>query len=664
MCQQCVCAVLIRFLVGAGETGELAAEGQDANQGEVAPSGDGEGGAVGDTGDPANEGQGGEAAPSGEGDGESVEEGGTTAPAREGDEAAASGGEEEGGEEAPNGEGGDAGGVAPAELNAERLEAATKIQSIARGKASRERVQRIKMGDEDAFTESGDKVRKAKKSADGVAEGGGEGEASLEESMEGEVVEGEDAVLDDSEMDDAEAKALAELKAREEKARFEAETRQARINERLEISRKYQAANAQKEALVAANAELQRKLAAHLAAKRSEEAAAATAPEESAEVSQGDMETRYFQSLRQVADNRAELEKVQLSYDHMALDMKTRLEQKQDKVRELKETYSDVKTAVAIGTSAGSTGRLIPAKLLKQLEEQAGEKEVELEKVRLRNIHLRNQLRKLEGNLRRKEELSNELHLIDFEQLKIENQTLNEKIEERNEELLKLRKKTTTTVQVLTHLKEKLQFVQAENQLLKVELAQLEAELSTHRDALTRAKHDRDSLRSENLRLRGEAGLIGTFPPACPFVPLLFPSPPLPCLVAPPPFLPLSFLFPFPLFVPRCARAVCLSLPPLNNTLAITIVDGIQKKTHRNVSRQQRPPPRFRPAQKGHCFDAVDTGGAQRAPPHIASADCRFVCQGYHPILATVNPKSIKYPINRNKTNNKCASYDYLKRTK
>ena len=58
-------------------------------------------------------------------------------------------------------------------------------------------------------------------------------------------------------------------------------------------------------------------------------------------------------------------------------------------------------------------------------------------------------------------------------------------------------------MQVLTHLKEKLQFVQAENQLLKVELAELEAELSTHRDALTRAKHDRDAIRSENLRLRG-----------------------------------------------------------------------------------------------------------------------------------------------------------------
>ena len=46
------------------------------------------------------------------------------------------------------------------------------------------------------------------------------------------------------------------------------------------------------------------------------------------------------------------------------------------------------------------------------------------------------------------EELAAGLHLIDFEQLKIENQSLNEKIEERNEELLKLRRKTTSTVQV------------------------------------------------------------------------------------------------------------------------------------------------------------------------------------------------------------------------
>lgn len=75
------------------------------------------------------------------------------------------------------------------------------------------------------------------------------------------------------------------------------------------------------------------------------------------------------------------------------------------------------------------------------------------------------QMRKLETKIRQKEQLAEGLHLIDFEQLKIENQSLNEKIEERNEELLKLRKKTTATVQVLTHIKEKLQFVEKENQV-------------------------------------------------------------------------------------------------------------------------------------------------------------------------------------------------------
>ena len=52
--------------------------------------------------------------------------------------------------------------------------------------------------------------------------------------------------------------------------------------------------------------------------------------------------------------------------------------------------------------------------------------------------------------------------MIDFEQLKINNIDLNEKIEERNDDILKLRKKVTSTVQVLTHVKEKLQFLQVQ----------------------------------------------------------------------------------------------------------------------------------------------------------------------------------------------------------
>ena len=49
--------------------------------------------------------------------------------------------------------------------------------------------------------------------------------------------------------------------------------------------------------------------------------------------------------------------------------------------------------------------------------------------------------------------------MIDFEQLKIENQTLHEKIEERNEELAKLKRKKTVTVQVRKQANFRLFFV-------------------------------------------------------------------------------------------------------------------------------------------------------------------------------------------------------------
>jgi len=102
------------------------------------------------------------------------------------------------------------------------------------------------------------------------------------------------------------------------------------------------------------------------------------------------------------------------------------------------------------------------------------------------------------------------LHLIDFEQLKIENQTLNEKIEGRNDELHKLRKKTRTTVQVLTHIKEKLQFVSEENNDLKTELGGLDEKLNDLRDSLTKAKQARDSLRNENTTLKQKQGFVGS----------------------------------------------------------------------------------------------------------------------------------------------------------
>merc|ERR1712224_680776 len=69
-------------------------------------------------------------------------------------------------------------------------------------------------------------------------------------------------------------------------------------------------------------------------------------------------------------------------------------------------------------------------------------------------------------------------------------------------------KKNTQTVQVLTHIKERLQFVQADNQLQKENLAMLESDLAVKRDELATHKKTLDQIRSDRYKLKEKSGLV------------------------------------------------------------------------------------------------------------------------------------------------------------
>lgn len=217
-------------------------------------------------------------------------------------------------------------------------------------------------------------------------------------------------------------------------------------------------------------------------------------------------EKRYLECLRSVHDVKVQMITAQSQYDRIALELQARLDEKEAKVTEIQDSFLEFKREIAKNAESMRTGKPIPKRITSQFEALEVKKDQEVEKVRLKNINLRTHLKKLEQQLHAKEQLAEGLHLIDFEQLKIENQTLNEKIEERNEELHKLRKKTTSTVQVLTHIKEKLQFILAENQHLKRESAELEEALTVNRDALAKKKKERDSNRALAQKLKGKEG--------------------------------------------------------------------------------------------------------------------------------------------------------------
>ncbi|XP_039088040.1 coiled-coil domain-containing protein 96 [Hyaena hyaena] len=166
----------------------------------------------------------------------------------------------------------------------------------------------------------------------------------------------------------------------------------------------------------------------------------------------------------------------------------------------------------AMGSCRARGGRQAALREVEQIQELEEKKEKEMSAVRLENVQLKQSLVHFETRMRAQEDMTEGLLLIDFEQLKIENQTFNEKVEERNEELVKLRSKLTNNVQVITHVKEKLHFVDMENACKKSQLLEIEAQVALRRDILTKTKQARDRLRTDNIKLNQKCGLVGKEP--------------------------------------------------------------------------------------------------------------------------------------------------------
>ncbi|XP_059500397.1 coiled-coil domain-containing protein 96-like [Stegostoma tigrinum] len=158
-----------------------------------------------------------------------------------------------------------------------------------------------------------------------------------------------------------------------------------------------------------------------------------------------------------------------------------------------------------INKRPGRHAALLELERIQNTEEQ---KEKEMRQIRFQTIKMKNKLKYYEHQLKAKEELAGGLNLIDYEQLKIENQSYGEKIEERNEEVTKMRKKIAFTIGMMTHIKEKLEYVEAENIEKKTQLMDLEAIVAQKREILTKTKQARDRVRAANFKLKEKCGLL------------------------------------------------------------------------------------------------------------------------------------------------------------
>jgi hypothetical protein len=218
----------------------------------------------------------------------------------------------------------------------------------------------------------------------------------------------------------------------------------------------------------------------------------------------------YLTLLDQLSHLWAELEQKREEAESKIDTLTARLDSSDEKCTELAQTFKQFKREISKEARNSRTNKGIKFKRILALEAEEEQKDRFIAEQRLKHLHLYQEIQDMEKTMKEKEKLADGLHLIDFEQLKIENQTLNEKIEERNDELHKLRKKTTSTVQVLTHIKEKVTFLRSENQELMEQLDGIQGGVNHAREELTQAKRIRDQLRAENLVLKEKQGFIGS----------------------------------------------------------------------------------------------------------------------------------------------------------
>lgn len=119
------------------------------------------------------------------------------------------------------------------------------------------------------------------------------------------------------------------------------------------------------------------------------------------------------------------------------------------------------------------------------------------------------EVRNLESVLRAHGETLKGRYFAEISHMKKENQKLNEKLDGLNDEVLKLKKKVANAERILGHVREKLQFVEAENRGRKAELRDVMSVLLQKRDALSKSKQVRDRLRARNVKLQQQRGLLG-----------------------------------------------------------------------------------------------------------------------------------------------------------
>jgi len=222
-----------------------------------------------------------------------------------------------------------------------------------------------------------------------------------------------------------------------------------------------------------------------------------------------DAQSRFEAALSKFEVKMSELDETRSKY-HSDLQLMQEKTRAADQHRIEKENeFHSLREQAGKNAILQRTNKPISQSMLNAKESRLTKAENDLESFRISYILTKNRFKQSQEELDKQDQLSEGLHLIDFEQLKIENQSLNEKKAEKTQDREKIREKIIVNSHILTHVKEKLAFVKKQKEKLALEQQAIDSEYADSRNKLALSRTHRDKVRDENSSLKKSSGLIG-----------------------------------------------------------------------------------------------------------------------------------------------------------
>lgn len=181
------------------------------------------------------------------------------------------------------------------------------------------------------------------------------------------------------------------------------------------------------------------------------------------------------------------------------------MEETDIRTAEVKRDAYEFRRDIVVGAENPRTGKTMAERVLKYMEDKLTQKDMLINKLLMKNQAYKISIKKAEMQLKSKQETGDDLQYIDFHQLQIENQQFVKRIEEANQELLDLKRRSGRTVKILNNMKKKLKSLEDEAKFLEDEIKERKAMLAKTEHDIVKVVEEKESARKEHKKLRAQS---------------------------------------------------------------------------------------------------------------------------------------------------------------